>query len=139
MTNAGVLPNAVSGVNYSFTLNASGGTGPYVWSGTPGAGLMLNPSTGVISGIPSGNSGIYEFPVTVTDSAPQANSITVLVSFYLDLPNPELLMFQSCAWCAGGRGSECRHMVIEILPAGGVPPYTVSWRPDLTLPPGLSP
>jgi hypothetical protein len=47
------LPDAVVGTLYSFTLTATGGTQPYVWSasGLP-AGLSIDSRTGTITGIP---------------------------------------------------------------------------------------
>ena len=50
------LPPASEGVPYSAMLQATGGTKPYTWSVIGGAlpgGLMLNPSTGGISGDPA--------------------------------------------------------------------------------------
>jgi hypothetical protein len=60
----------VGETNYSQTLQGTGGTQPYTWSITSGVlpqGLMLNASTGVISG-PVGASATSEtFTVTLTD------------------------------------------------------------------------
>jgi hypothetical protein len=77
------LPNGAYNTPYSADLSATGGTPPYVWttslSNLP-AGLTLNPSTGVISGIPTAT-GTSNFTVQVTDSKSQtafkALSITV--------------------------------------------------------------
>ena len=55
---------------YSQTVQASGGTQPYIWSlasGTLPKGLTLNSSTGVISGTPI-KKGTYSFVVRVRDS-----------------------------------------------------------------------
>jgi streptogramin lyase len=79
------LPGGAAGAPYSATLTAAGGTAPYTWSitsGTVPAGVALNPSTGVISGIPTGG-GPYYFTVGVADSsvppqtAVQAFSISI--------------------------------------------------------------
>jgi hypothetical protein len=51
------LPNATLGVLYSTTLESSGGIEPVSWSVNPPLpdnNLSLNPTTGVISGIPTG-------------------------------------------------------------------------------------
>ena len=66
------LPNGVVGSAYpTAALAASGGTTPYSWQVTVGslpAGLTLNPSTGAITGTPTGPGGSSSFTVTVTDS-----------------------------------------------------------------------
>lgn len=64
------LPNAAVGVSYSQTLQAAGGQPPYTWSISSGAlptGLMLDPVTGIIGGIPT-TPGTFNFTAKVTDS-----------------------------------------------------------------------
>lgn len=64
------LPNGEVPIHYSQTLEASGGTAPYTWDKTEGTlpvGLLLDRSSGVISGIPY-ESGLTSFTITVTDS-----------------------------------------------------------------------
>ena len=64
------LADAVTGVNYSAALNASGGTEPLAWSIASGdlpTGLNLDSSTGAISGSAS-DSGISSFTVKVADA-----------------------------------------------------------------------
>ena len=71
---SGALAGGSTGSAYSTTISTSGGTAPYTYAITVGslpAGLILNTSSGVISGTPSG-SGTSNFTVTATD----ANSIT---------------------------------------------------------------
>lgn len=68
-----LLPNGFVNVAYGTTLQASGGTGAFVWSITSGslpAGLSLNATTGVISGKPAA-SGKSIFTLKVADSSTQ--------------------------------------------------------------------
>ncbi|MEO0061734.1 MAG: hypothetical protein RLZZ08_294 [Pseudomonadota bacterium] len=75
------MPTATVGAGYSTTIVASGGTAPYSYAVTAGAfpaGLSLNNSTGIISGVPTAG-GAYNFTITATDStggagAPYAGS-----------------------------------------------------------------
>ncbi|MFN7976184.1 MAG: putative Ig domain-containing protein, partial [Acidobacteriota bacterium] len=72
--NPASLPNGSTGVAYSQTVTASGGTAPYTFAVTAGAlppGLALNAATGVISGTPTAT-GTFNFTITATD----ANSCT---------------------------------------------------------------
>jgi alpha-tubulin suppressor-like RCC1 family protein len=64
-----LLPDAVLNEAYPETaLEATGGTGPYTWSATGlPAGVSVNTSTGVLSGIPT-ESGPFNALVTVTDA-----------------------------------------------------------------------
>jgi len=65
------LPQGTTGVGYSATIGASGGTAPYTYALTSGAlpdGLSLNTSTGQITGTPT-TGGTFNFIVTVTDDA----------------------------------------------------------------------
>ena len=63
------LPDASLSQPYSQTITATGGTPPYTWSaaGLP-AGLNINSSSGVISGIPT-VAGAFGIAITVSDSA----------------------------------------------------------------------
>ena len=70
------LPNAQSGIGYSQTITASGGTSPYtfaVTSGTLPTGLSLS-SGGVLSGNPGSASGPFDFIVTATDNTGRKGS-----------------------------------------------------------------
>lgn len=82
----GKLANVRQGRNHSQTLQATGGLMPYTWSLASGAlppGLLLNASTGVISGTAKMR-GTWNFVVRVQDaqtpaaSATQALSLTVV-------------------------------------------------------------
>jgi len=72
------------GASYSYTLAVSGGTGPYTWSVSSGslpAGITLDPSTGVLSGMPT-TPGTSSFTIKVTDafgvSATEATTLNVI-------------------------------------------------------------
>ncbi len=70
---------AVLGVFYSHQIQVSGGVPPYTFaltltSGPLPPGLTLDPSTGIISGIPT-QTGIFHWEVRVTDSL--GNSVVV--------------------------------------------------------------
>ncbi|MFM5667701.1 putative Ig domain-containing protein [Aeromonas hydrophila] len=64
------LPDGTQGTAYSQTVTATGGSAPYTYAITAGslpAGLSLNTSSGVISGIPSA-SGTFNLTLTATDA-----------------------------------------------------------------------
>jgi Putative Ig domain len=72
------LPTAAPRQQYEATLQATGGVPPYHWeisSGELPQGLDLNPTTGLISGIPA-ERGQFEFVVTVSDSADPPHTAT---------------------------------------------------------------
>ena len=74
------LPPATTGTTYSATITASGGTGPYTWSGTGVDGLTFS-ATGLLSGTPS-PAGTFTQNVTVKDStgATASASLTLTVT-----------------------------------------------------------
>lgn len=66
------LPDATVGVAYTAPLAATGGAPPLSWSivtGTLPAGLSLTPSSGVISGTPTGAPGSSALTFQVTDAS----------------------------------------------------------------------
>lgn len=68
---AATAPNCTVGAQFSWPMKTWGGKAPFSWSVTSGQlppGLTLNPSSGVIQGVPN-KSGTYQFSVRVTDSA----------------------------------------------------------------------
>jgi hypothetical protein len=99
-TAGGTLPDAITGVSYSFPLQSSGGITPTTWTVTGGAlpaGLGLS-STGVISGIPTvANPAGTPFSITLQDSsnpkqttAPQTYSIRVGTPLAIATPGGSL-------------------------------------------------
>jgi uncharacterized protein YhjY with autotransporter beta-barrel domain len=65
------LPNATAEAAYTTTLTAAGGTAPYTFSVSSGslpAGLILNASTGVLSGT-TNVAGSFTFGIKVADSS----------------------------------------------------------------------
>ena len=71
---AGALPEARWNVAYSQTVTASGGTGGFTYAVTAGAlptWLVLNASTGALTGTPSGadGTGSFSFTITATNTA----------------------------------------------------------------------
>ena len=81
-TNA--LPNGQVGVGYNATLEAAGGTKPYLWtiaSGTLPAGLSLNASTGAVTGKPAAAiSAPLAFQVEDSSSPAQTKSVTLVLT-----------------------------------------------------------
>lgn len=68
--NPASLPDGSIGTPYSQTVSASGGTSPYTFSISSGAlptGLLLNSSTGAITGTPT-TVGTFTFTITATDA-----------------------------------------------------------------------
>ena len=77
----GTLPNGTVGVAYSSNaLAASGGVAPYTFSATGlPAGLVIAPSTGVVSGTPT-TAATYSFTASVTDSTNASANVTLAVT-----------------------------------------------------------
>ncbi|MGB8323816.1 MAG: putative Ig domain-containing protein, partial [Candidatus Acidiferrum sp.] len=128
------LPNGQIGVAYSATLAASGGKSPFTWSltgGTLPAGLILNGTTGAITGTPTAATSATALTFKVTDSSSpaltQTATLTVtifpagLVITTTSLPNGQVNASYSAALTA----------------VGGTSPYTWSLTSG-TLPAGLS-
>jgi hypothetical protein len=78
------LPPATAGISYSATVTASGGTSPYMWSGTGVDGLTFS-GTGLLSGTPS-QAGTFTQNVTVSDST----GTTASASLALSVAQPSL-------------------------------------------------
>ncbi|HKN71090.1 MAG TPA: putative Ig domain-containing protein, partial [Terriglobales bacterium] len=127
------LAAATAGTAYSATLVEAGGTSPYTWTVTPAtlpAGLSLNSSTGVISGMPTGGStGPYTFKIT--DAAGQSASSPAIA---FTVAAPPALTVTTATLPAAVMGTVYSQ---TLQAAGGVQPYTWSVPPG-TLPAGLT-
>ena len=126
------LANGTVGVSYSVTINlAVGGTGPitYTATGMPGW-LTLNPSTGVLSGIPTGANNIaYLFTITATDSSNDSAS----EQYALIIGHPAIVL--TPANLSGTYGTAYSQ---KISSSGGIGPYTYALASGSSLPSGLS-
>jgi hypothetical protein len=121
----------VGETNYSQTLQGTGGTQPYTWSITSGVlpqGLMLNASTGVISG-PVGASATSEtFTVTLTDH----NGTTTSKQFTITVCGALSITTNSLAMATVGETNYSQ----TLQGIGGTQPYTWSITSGV-LPQGL--
>jgi large repetitive protein len=92
-----LLPKATVDVAYNEIFEAIGGNRPYTYTITGGAlpaGLILNPTTGVLSGTVT-QGGLFDFFVTATDAAGfsirQPYSLPVLV--FPDIPDEAIRVY----------------------------------------------
>ena len=86
------LAAATLGLPYSSILLVTGGTPPYTFTVTAGSlpsGLSL--SSGVISGIPTGSPGTFDFTVTVGDSSSPSQSASAAFAIVVTGRTPEIL------------------------------------------------
>jgi hypothetical protein len=128
------LPAATAGTPYNQPLTVSGGTSPYTWSVTPALppGLILVPTSGVISGTPTGGgSGSFTFKVTdAVGNSASSQPITITVN-----AAPPLVITTTSPLPAGTIGTAYSQ---QLTASDGVPPY-INWTlASGSLPPGLS-
>jgi len=125
------LPAVVVGTNYSQPLTKLGGTPSYTWSIVSGSGslppgILMSPSTGSISGLPTGT-GTFPFTVQVTDStgATAQRALTIQVNATLSLTTTTLSPVNSGA-----------AYIQQLAAEGGTKPYT--WSVSGNLPAGIA-
>ena len=98
------LPSALGDAPYAFTVAGAGGIAPYSWAATGlPAGLSLNPTTGAISGTPTGAATSASVTITVTDARSRTSSTTLT------------LRVERATAITGGNGHTC-----ALLAAGSV-------------------
>lgn len=76
------LPNASRGQAYSVTLTENGGAGTWSSLSLP-AGLTLNSTTGVLSGTPTADAGLYSVYVGFTETA-TGTTATASLALHID-------------------------------------------------------
>jgi len=125
-------PSGTVGFAYNLALNAAGGQAPYSWSvisGTIPAGLTLDASSGVLSGVPTAT-GTSNFTVQAMDSSMPAR--TGSMPFTLAVNGQLAFSITSLPDAAVNVPYSATASV-----SGGNPPYTWSVVSG-GLPPGLS-
>ncbi|MEO6111675.1 MAG: putative Ig domain-containing protein [Nitrospiraceae bacterium] len=133
------LPQGTANQSYSETLAATGGTGSYTWglaASSPDlpTGLTLNPSTGEISGIPTGTSSLTH-TFTVTDQTPPTpQTATKTLQLIIGVAPPDLIIttpagsslpsgsvgstYNTSLVATGGTGAKTWSIIIGALPDG---------------------
>lgn len=123
------LPAVVVGTTYSQPLAMLGGTPSYSWSLASGSlppGIQMNPSTGSLTGLPTGT-GTFPFTVQVTDAtgATTQRALSIAVNPTLSLTTTELSPVTTGAT-----------YIQQLAAAGGTRPYT--WSVSGNLPSGVT-
>ena len=127
------VENGTISVPYMGYPVATGGTPGYSWSvssGTLPPGLVLDPETGTIDGVPT-NTGSWSFTLSVTDSStPTAQTVNASVSISIDGPSALTVTtnslpvgtvgqsFETTLAASGGLGADAWTIASGGLPAG---------------------
>jgi hypothetical protein len=107
----------LQGTPFNLPLAVTGGTPPFAWSivsGTLPAGLSLNPTTGAVTGTPS---GLGDFPVSFKVTDVQSRSTQKAITITVSLPP---LTIATSAVPAARQGSAFTY---QMTATGGKPPY----------------
>lgn len=127
------LPTATEGSAFSQTFIGTGGTAPYTWS-IPSdlvpKGLVLNQTTGILSGVPTAH-GTYNLPVKVST----ANATTTSVFFLQINGSRSLLSVTTIALAPAPKYNT--YFSQQLTATGGTTPYSWSLASGGALPPGL--
>ena len=117
------LPPGTANQRYSATLEAAGGTGAYTWrltsnSPTLPIGLILNASTGEMSGIPTGTSN-QTYTFTVTDQTPPTpQTATKTLQLIIGSATPNLIITTASPLPSGTVTQSYRN--VTLASAGGI-------------------
>ena len=126
------LPKGVGNLAYTATLTANGGMLPYIWSTVDGGslppGLTLNPSSGVITGIPTAT-GTFSFIAHVSDADDPTQTAIKLLSISIQ---PSLAITTTIL----PNGVTTVPYTATLTADGGSLPYT--WSVAGSLPSGLT-
>lgn len=129
------FPDATTNSPYSLTLSGAGGTAPYTWEVTSGAlptGLLLDSTTGIISGTPT-VSNTYQFTISLTDGSNPVKTATA--SFSLKVASLSITTTSLKQWTQGIEYSESPAQTLTA--SGGTGGYTWAITSG-SLPTGLS-
>ena len=127
------LTSGQTGASYSQQISVSGDAAPYTFSVISGhlpPGLILNPLTGLISGVPT-LAGTYQFTLQVTDS----DGCSAAMNYLLLINCPSMSITPTTSSLAAGSVGT-PYSPITITATGGVAPYTYAVTSG-SLPPGL--
>ncbi len=124
--------SAATGTFYSAALAVSGGTGPFTFSaiGSLPPGVLLNASTGAISGTPT-TAGKYTFTTKVVDSKGNSDTATCTITVANAAVNLE------CGTCGNSRATIGKSYSVTLAATGGSGSYTYSMSSG-SLPAGLA-
>ncbi|HWD98450.1 MAG TPA: DVUA0089 family protein [Bryobacteraceae bacterium] len=136
ISSSSTLPAGIAGQSYSpFTFTAqSGASATLSWSVVSGslpAGISLDPTTGVLSGL-STVTGNYTFTIQVTDGI---QPVTKSFSLAINPPAPAILPLQITSSGSLGEFVSAANVAGKLGATGGKPPYTWS---AASLPPGFN-
>lgn len=132
--NPPTLPNGTVGTPYNQAVSAIGGTGPYTFAVSSGAlptGLVLNPTTGVISGSPT-TAATFNFTITAADVNGCLGSRPYTIT--MAAPGCPVITLNPTTLPAGVTGTPYSQSVTA---SGGTPGYTYAVSSG-SLPTGLT-
>jgi hypothetical protein len=132
--NPPTLPNGTVGTPYNQAVSATGGTAPYTFSVSSGAlptGLVLNPTTGVISGTPT-TAATFNFTITAADANGCLGSRPYTIT--MAAPGCPVITLSPTTLPAGVTGTPYSQSVTA---SGGTPGYTYTVSSG-SLPTGLT-
>ncbi|QRY70412.1 putative Ig domain-containing protein (plasmid) [Ensifer sp. PDNC004] len=129
----GALPGATTGLAYSQTFSASGGSAPYSYAISVGilpSGLALDGATGTLSGTPTAT-GSASFTVTATDAYGASSN----AAYSLTVAYPTIAVTPAAGALPGGTTGTAYSQAISA--SGGTSPYSYAISGG-SLPAGLT-